>query len=305
MAAGIDQCFPRHGVEAVDFRAMGCPCRIQADSPAAVTAAQAVVLRLEARYSRYLPDSETSRINRSAGKPGGIVVDDETAELLNFAAAAHAQSHGRFDITAGVLRRGWDFRSGAVPDREAVDQCLQQVGWQRVRWQPPVLELPAGAELDFGGFVKEYAADAAAAAARAAGGAHGLVDLGGDLAVIGPNPDGSPWRVGIRDPFAPDQAVATIELASGGLASSGNYARAIRTEQRVYGHVLDPRTGWPPESGFAGVSARADSCLLAGIATTVAMVSGVDDGQAWLAGLGLPFVAVTAQRQVVFGGDPG
>mgnify|MGYP000014378638 FL=1 len=291
-------------MEVVDFHAMGCPCRITVDVPAAAEAARAVVERLELRYSRYQADSELSRINRSAGTPEGCVVDAETAELLNFASAAHAQSGGRFDITSGVLRGVWDFRNGVVPDHDQVHACLERVGWQRVRWEAPGLWLPRGMELDFGGFVKEYAADAAVAAARAAGGRHGLVDLGGDLAVIGPNPDGSPWRVGIRDPFAPDRAIATIDLASGGLASSGNYERCIRVEGRVYGHVLDPRTGWPPEDGYAGVSARADSCLLAGIATTVAMVGGETDGQAWLDELGLPYVAVTRERRVIMGAPP-
>ena len=157
-------------MEVVDFHAMGCPCRITVDVPAAAEAARAVVERLELRYSRYQADSELSRINRSAGTPEGCVVDAETAELLNFASAAHAQSGGRFDITSGVLRGVWDFRNGVVPDHDQVHACLERVGWQRVRWEAPGLWLPRGMELDFGGFVKEYAADAAVAAARAAGG---------------------------------------------------------------------------------------------------------------------------------------
>lgn len=275
-----------------DFRAMGCPCAVQADTPAAVDAARAVVDRLEARYSRFRDDSLVAAINASAGNPAGIRVDAETARLLDVAATAHDQSDGRFDITAGVLRNVWDWRSGRLPDADAVAACVAHVGWQHVDWTPPVLRLPAGMAIDLGGLVKEYAADAAAAAARDAGAAHGLVDLGGDLAVIGPNPDGTPWQIGIRDPWQADQAVATLALAAGGLASSGNYERCITVDGKRYGHILEPRTGWPPDRGFAAVSVVADACLVAGLATTVAMVAGVTDGLAWLDELGLDYLAI-------------
>ncbi len=288
-------------MQAVEFHAMGCPCKVQAQTQAACDAARRIVDDLEARYSRYRPDSLLSAANRSAGAPQGWKADPETARLLDFAQAAYEQSEGGFDITAGVLRRVWDFRSGRLPTPDAVRACLGDVGWSRVGWDGDTLRLPAGMELDFGGFVKEYAADAAAAAARAAGARHGLVDLGGDLAVIGPDDRGAPWQVGIRDPLGSTQPVARIALGQGGLASSGMYERCIRVGDRVYGHVLDPRTGWPPEEGLAAVSVQAESCLIAGIAATVALVQGAQAGQRWLDQLGLPYVTVDRSGRRRFG----
>lgn len=280
------------------FSAMGCPCAIHADKPAAAEAARAEVLRLERKYSRYRDDSVLSRINAAAGNAQGCVLDDETAALLDYAATAHAQSDGLFDATAGVLRQAWNFRGDALPPQSQIDGLLPRIGWQRLGWERPRLTLPVGMELDFGGFVKEYAADGAAAAARTAGARSGLVDLGGDLAVIGPHADGAPWRVGIRDPRNAQRPVATIALDVGGLASSGNYERCLRIAGKVFGHILDPRTGWPVTGGFAAVSVRADSCLIAGTVTTVAMLKGRSAGSAWLDSVGLPHLSIAPDGQM-------
>ncbi len=276
------------------FRAMGSPCELhqygasQRTCDALAERAIGEVRRLEAKYSRYRDDSVTSAINRAAGNPAGVDVDDETAALLDYAATAFRSSDGLFDPTSGVLRRVWNFKSARVPTRAEIDAVLPLVGWQRLSWQRPRLVLPrAGMELDFGGFVKEYAADRVAALCREHGLRHGMVDLGGDLAVIGPHPDGSPWIVGIRDPRAPKHAMASVRLPAGAIATSGDYERCMVVDGVRYTHVLDPRTG-TPVTGLRSVSVVADECLIAGTATTVAMLKGTDGGPLWLDDLGLP-----------------
>ncbi|MEF7615101.1 FAD:protein FMN transferase [Aquincola sp. MAHUQ-54] len=281
------------------FRAMGGPCevRLQADDPAlaarAARAAEAEVRRLEARFSRYRADSIASRINRSAGSGTAIEVDAETAALIDYAQTAWVQSEGLFDITSGVLRRVWDFHAARVPSQAEIAPVLALVGWQQVRWRRPWLSLPvAGMELDFGGYVKEYAADRAAAAARTAGACHGFVELGGDIALVGPHADGAPWRIGIRHPREPARAAAELRLARGAVASSGDYERCFEQGGRRYSHLLDPRSGWPVQGGLAAASVVAGQCLVAGTATTIAMLKGAGDGLRWLQALGLPYLAV-------------
>ena len=277
-------------------RAMGSLCELRLYAPARAEAeavaeqARDEVLRLERKFSRYREDSLATRINESAGDAAGIEVDPETSSLLDYAAIAVRESDGLFDPTSGILRRAWDFRSGRLPSREAVAELLPRVGWRRLRWEPPRLVLPAGMELDFGGFVKEYAADRVAELCRGRGLRHGLVDLGGDLAVVGPHPDGSPWRVGIRDPRCPERALAAVPLRYGGIATSGDYERFMIVDGRRYSHLLDPRTGWPVR-GLAGATVIAPHCLVAGTASTVALLRG-DEGLGWLASLGLPHLAV-------------
>ena len=140
----------------------------------------------------------------SAKHAGSIAVDDETAKLLDYAYACYQRSDGLFDITSGILRRIWDFKSGRLPDRNAIDELLPRIGLSKVSWKRPRLTFPiAGMELDFGGIGKEYAADQAAAVCIALGIRHGLIDLGGDIAVIGPHPNLAPWNIGIRHPRDP------------------------------------------------------------------------------------------------------
>jgi FAD:protein FMN transferase len=276
-----------------NFFAMGTRCETQlfAANPnaaaRAVATVQADVDRLEALYSRYRDTSYLSRINRVAATGGSITVDDETAHLLDYAATCHAESQGLFDITSGVLRRAWNFKGGGLPQRHVVEQLLQHVGWHKLRWRSPVLEFPEpGLELDFGGVVKEYAADRAATLCREQGIDHALINLGGDIRVVGPHPDGSPWRVAIRDPRRSDGVLQTLELFSGALASSGDYERCIEIDGTRYGHILNPLTGWPVRH-MAAVSVAADFCVVAGSAATIGMLL-EENGAEWLRQLGLP-----------------
>lgn len=292
-------------LERFRFRAMGSPCELQLAGgsrsvlePIAHRCTREVA-RLEIKYSRYRDDSLASAINRSAGDARGLEVDEETASLLDFAATAHRESGGRFDPTSGVLRRVWDFRSKALPDPAALEATRALVGWSKLRWERPRLVLPlAGMQLDFGGFVKEYAADRAAALCREAGLESGLVDLGGDLAVVGPHPDGSPWQIGIRNPRRPGEAIARIALESGGIATSGDYERCMIVDGVRHSHLLDPRTGESFRGGPASVSVTAPLCLLAGAATTIAMLHEETEALHFLAELGLPHLLIGQRGQI-------
>ncbi|MGZ8153636.1 MAG: FAD:protein FMN transferase [Methylovulum sp.] len=282
---------------------MGSPCDIQlyakhdAQAKQAIDTAIADVYRLEARYSRYRSDSFLSAINRVAASVGSITVDEETAGLLNYAETCYQQSDVLFDITSGILRRAWRFDSGALPDEQQINELLDRVGWHKLCWRSPVLEFPTpGMEIDFGGVVKEYAVDRAAALCCAAGVHHGIVNLGGDIKVIGPRPDNEPWRVGIRHPRDKEAILDTLLLHEGALASSGDYERCIVLDGVRYGHVLNPKTGWPV-SHLAAVSVVGDFCVVAGSASTIAMLR-EKNGPDWLQNLGLPHLWVDVRGEV-------
>lgn len=285
------------------FKAMGGPCRLRLElddtysTEHAIAAAVAEVQRLEHKYSRYLDDSLTSRINRAAGTGTAVPIDEETAGLLNYAQTAWQISDGAFDITSGVLRQAWDFKSGRCPQQQQIDAVLPLVGWELVQWDPRSVYLPRrGMELDFGGCVKEYAADSAARQLRLCGVTSALVDLAGDMVSVG-TPAGAPgWPVGIRHPVDKDRAIAQVLLPEGSLASSGDYERCVEIEGVRYGHILHPRTGWPV-SGLVSVSVLAAQCLVAGSSTTIAMLKPAGEALDWLAGLGLPWLAIDTNLQ--------
>jgi thiamine biosynthesis lipoprotein len=288
------------------FTAMASPCELrlyaesQALADAAADAAKAEVIRIEQTYSRYREDSVVGRINAAAGGDP-VAVDEETSALINYATTAFKESGGLFDISSGVLREVWNFKLGQLPSPAAVAFCLKRVGWNKVQWDASTISLQQGMELDFGGFGKEYAADRAATICKESGINRGLVELGGDIRVIGPHPDGSAWQIGIRNPRDPDVAVAVIPLKSGGLASSGDYERFMVIDGKRYSHILNPRTGRPVDQPMAGVTVVAPLCLLAGTAATVAMLQGKTGAPSWLKEMGLPHLWI--DQVGVLGGD--
>ncbi len=228
--------------------------------------------RIEAKFSRYRGDSVVSAINASPGT--AVVVDEETARLIDYANQLFTMSGGKFDITSGVLRRVWKFDGGdRVPRPEDVARVLRHVGWPRVRWQRPAITLESGMELDFGGIGKEYAVDRAAAIVGAMTECC-LINFGGDLRALGPDPAGMPWRVGIEAIERPDAADCIVELTRGALATSGDTRRFLLKDGGRYGHILDPTTGWPVRGAPRSVTVAADSCTQAGMLATLAMLQG-------------------------------
>jgi len=285
------------------FRAMGTACELRLYSENEIfakgvaDAAIGEVQRIERAYSRYRDDNVVHAINAVAAKAGGITLDPEAADLLDIAFEAHGRSDGLFDITSGALRELWHDGIDEVPDGTAICGVLGRIGLGKVEWRRPVLAFSvAGMQIDLGGIGKEYAADRAAEMCRAQGIAHGLVDLGGDFAVIGPHPDGSPWRIGIRDPSDSEAAIATLFIGQGGIATSGDYERCWEFSGRRYGHIFDPRSGLPVE-GLRSVSVAAETCLSAGLASTIAMLKG-KAGPEWLRETRLPHVCVDAENRI-------
>lgn len=284
------------------FKAMGTPCEIQlygsvkSEVSRVAEAAIADVRRLEAVYSRYRDDSFLAEINRVAVNGGSIEVDSETAGLLDYAEACYCASDGLFDITSGILRQAWNFKSGQLPNEQTIRSLLDRVGWDKVRWLAPYLEFPvAGMEIDLGGVVKEYATDRAASICWERGVQNGMVNLGGDIKIIGPHVDGSPWKIGIRHPRQLETVLHTLALHTGALASSGDYERCITIDGIRYGHVLNPKTGWPVKK-MAAVSVVGDFCVVAGSASTIGMLKD-EKAKDWLNILGLPHLWVNVSGE--------
>ena len=261
---------------------------------AAAKLCQHEIKRFEKKYSRYRPDSVTSKINRAAGQ-APLTIDSETAAILTYAAVCHEQSGGLFDITSGVLRLVWRRGRTTLPDRTELKTCLAKVGWDKVRYSDDevFLSLP-GMELDFGGVIKEYAADAAAVIARNAGIRHGMINLGGDICLVGPQANGEPWVVGIVHPREPGSAIATVPLLEGALTTSGSYERYFEIEGKRYCHLIHPRTGWPVE-GLLSVSVAAGQAIVAGSIASIALLQPPAAGLAWLARCGVPYLAIDEQ----------
>ena len=293
----------------IAFGAMGGPCELQLASPNEQTAslwaqnAIAEVRRIEGKYSRYRTDSVVSQINLAAGI-SPVRVDAETWALLEYAHQLFLQSLGLFDITSGVLRRAWNFKSTVLPSEENVNTAKSLVGWPQVERASMTVYLPhVGMEIDFGGFGKEYAADRAAALLRQKGVQHGMINLSGDIHVIGPKFNGNPWVLGIQHPRDPAKVLAHLSLSSGALATSGDYERYLEVGGRRYCHLLNPKSGWPVNY-WQSVSVLAPNALLAGSLSTLTMLM-ESAGIKLLQDSEMDFLAVGLDGQIVKKGTIG
>jgi thiamine biosynthesis lipoprotein len=268
------------------FVAMGSPCEVLAKTADELSARSLIDVvaneawRIEDKFSRYLPGNIVARINGANGN--SVEVDEETANLLDFAASLYAMSDGLFDITSGLLRKAWTFDGGEnIPDSGLIELILKNVGWEKISWSRPVLALQPDMQIDFGGIGKEYAVDKAAGLAAQQTRCSALVNFGGDIVAID-SPDGakddSPgWQVGIEalDPSG-GHAKQVIRLTKGALATSGDARRFVLKDGVRYGHILDPGTGWPITNAPRSITVAADTCTQAGMLATLAMLSGLD-----------------------------
>jgi len=264
----------------IAFQAMATPCelRIETDNAELAervgAAAEREARRIEQKFSRYRADSVVGKINFGAHQ--GLVVDAETASLLDYAGQCYELSGGLFDITSGVLRRVWRFDgSDKIPNPKKVRELLPLIGWSKVSWRPPELTLPPGMEIDLGGIAKEYAVDRVLEEAALAG-LPVLVNFGGDLRVSGPRAGGVAWNVAIESVAASGAMAAMLELSQGALATSGDARRFLLRDGERYGHILDPRTGWPARNAPRSVTVAAATCVEAGLTATLAMLQGAD-----------------------------
>ena len=259
---------------------MGSPCELICES-ASVEEAQQIgervaneAWRIEDKFSRYVAGNVVDRINSADGAT--ISVDEETAQLIDFAETLFALSDSAFDLTSGVLRRAWTFDgSDRIPSASFVDELLGLVGWEKVDWRSPELTMRAGMEIDFGGIGKEYAVDRSVLLLGADSRTPCLVNFGGDIAVTGAPKKRKAWSVGI-EPAHPHEPPLRIELRDGAIATSGDARRFLEKDGIRYSHVLDPRTGWPVTGAASSITVAAATCTQAGMLSTLAMLKGAD-----------------------------
>lgn len=261
------------------FQAMASPCEVLLDCDSERIAEKLAsqvyneVLRIEHKFSRYRSDNIIYQINHSHGQ--SIELDEESAQLLDYAQLCFELSDGRFDITSGVLRKVWRFDgSDHLPEQEEINALLQHIGFNKLSWQKPQLQLPADMEIDLGGIGKEYAVDRAALLLKQQGVEHALINLGGDLHIIGPRRSGQAWQVAIEDPRQERPNSGNIAVKQGAIATSGDSHRYLLRDGVRYSHILDPRNGWPVPDAPRSVTVLAPTCLQAGMLATFAMLQG-------------------------------
>lgn len=237
-----------------------------------LAAAKDRVLQLEARLSVTDPDSEIAALNRT----GTAALSPDTAELLSRSLELCARTDGALDVTVYPVVRAWGFTTGdyTVPDEDTLAALLEKVDYTKVRLEGDTASLPAGAEIDLGAVAKGWTGDQLAILLREKGVESALLELGGNIHTIGSKPDGSDWRVAVRDPADGEGYLGVVSVSDKAVVTSGGYERYFERDGVRYWHIMDPATGAPARSGLASVTVVADSGLYADALSTALFVMG-------------------------------
>lgn len=272
-------------MQRLDFRAMGCQMTAVLDTDRRTSRLEAVpgwFEEWEQVLSRFRPDSELSRLNRHTGQ--WVSVSPILWEVLKLGINAARWTGGLIvpTILNALEAAGYD-RSFEQIQADGPSALSQPDGqWELIQWQSSAraIYLPLNARIDLGGVAKGWAAERAARKL----GVHGpaLIDAGGDVAVSGPRAGGSPWPIGMSNPFQPDQLIGTLKIEQGGVATSGRDYRRWQKNGVWQHHLIDPRTGSPAQSDVLSVTVIAPSTVEAEIAAKVVLLSGSEAGLQWL-----------------------
>lgn len=243
-------------------------------------AAYQEILEIDILMSLYLPESELVRLNASAGQ-GGVIVSGKMLNVLRAARHFSTLSDSAFDISVKPLVDLWGFydvAGASVPEPIAIEAALKHVGFDSIAYDEDAREatLETGAGLDLGAIAKGYAVDMAIAALKSRGVPAALINLGGNVGVLGLAPGGRPWVIGIRHPRS-DKLISTVSLTEGAVATSGDYDRYFEADGQRYSHLLDPRTGYPVD-GLYSLSVVAPNATTADALSTAAFILGSQAG---------------------------
>lgn len=266
-------------------RAMGTYTRIAlvtSDSVASAPLARhglGVFTRVDSLMSNWTTTSEVARLNREAGR-GATRVHPEVAHVLQAALENWRDTGGANDVTVEPLVRAWGFLGGRphLPGAEEARAAHAKVGAQHLAFDAAagtLLYKKEGVQIDLGGIAKGYAVDAAVESLRAGGATDALVEISGNMRVLGHPPDAASWRIGIRDPRDRMPYFARVTLREEAISTSGKYEQLVAANGKTYGHIMDPRTGRPAE-GLVSVTVIAPTAMAADAWDTPLFVLGPD-----------------------------
>jgi len=263
------------------------------------------IVRLEKLMSTWLTDSEVSRINQAAGK-SAITVGPETLAVIGKSLWIAKESGGLFDITFESMKGVWKFDDGAahsVPAKNVIEKARRLIDYRQVELDEKASTVKlkrATTRINLGGIAKGYAVDAAARVLEAEGVQAFFIQAGGDLFVRGRKPDGSKFRVGIRDPRGSHDAdyFALMEVEDHAFSTAGDYERAFVVGTTRYHHIIDPRSGYPATASRS-VTVWATDALTADAIDDAIFILGPTKGMALVEAIdGAGAVIVDAKNQV-------
>ncbi|MEZ4978307.1 MAG: FAD:protein FMN transferase [Chitinophagales bacterium] len=262
------------------------------------------VYRIECFLSSWKDSSETSAINRNAGKQA-VKVSLELYDLLLRSKKISALSNGYFDVSFASINKLWQFnqQEQLAPDSALVKQSIQKINYKNIvldSVSSSVFLLEEGMKIGFGAIGKGYAADRAKELMKNLGAESGVVNAGGDVLAWGTKLDGSLWTIGIADPAHKNEILSTIEIDNFAIVTSGDYERYLTIKEERYGHIINPKTGYPVK-GVLSVTVLAPTAELADALATTIFILGEEEGIALANHLkGVECILINAENKFFF-----
>lgn len=257
--------------------------------------------KYDTMFSATNTDSELYKLNHANGQP--FTVSSETANLIQEGIHYSELSGGAFDLTIEPVSALWDFKADkpTVPSSDAIAQAVSHVDYTKVDIQDNTVTLEdPEAGIDLGAIAKGYIADQVKTYLKKQGIKHAIINLGGNVDVIGTKPDGSKYNIGIQKPFDESgEAITSVQLNDQTVVTSGIYERYFKKNGKLYHHILDPRTGYPCENNLYSVSIITDSSTKADALSTTCFLLGYEKGMELIQSMdGVEAIFITDDEKV-------
>lgn len=257
--------------------------------------------KYDTMFSTTNTDSELYKLNHANGQP--FTVSSETANLIQEGIHYSELSGGAFDLTIEPVSALWDFKADkpTVPSSDAIAQAVSHVDYTKVDIQDNTVTLEdPEAGIDLGAIAKGYIADQVKTYLKKQGIKHAIINLGGNVDVIGTKPDGSKYNIGIQKPFDESgEAITSVQLTDQTVVTSGIYERYFKKNGKLYHHILDPRTGYPCENNLYSVSIITDSSTKADALSTTCFLLGYEKGMELIQSMdGVEAIFITDDEKV-------
>ena len=241
----------------------------------ALAGAKSEIERLDALFSISSESGDIYALNRDYA----VTLHEDTQALLKRALEVSDSTDGIFDCTIEPVMDAWGFttQNYRVPSADELQQLLTHVDYKQVQQNGSDVSIPADVQVDLGGIAKGYTSDRIMQVFADNGVTSGIVSLGGNVQALGCKPDGSKWRVAVQDPNDEGENFAVVEIADEAVITSGGYQRYFEEDGATYHHIIDPRTGYPADSGvISSTIISHDGTLADGLSTSL-FIMGVDD----------------------------
>lgn len=239
------------------------------------------IRRIENLISEWNPETQISEVNRNAGiKP--VKVDAEVCALTEKGIYFSQLTDGAFDISIVAMDKIWKFDDSMneLPSEESIKNSVKNVGYQNIildKTNSTIFLKNKGMKIGFGSIGKGYAADKTRELMKSFGVKAGIINASGDISTWGTQPDGTPWAIGINNPFKNDTIAAVLYLKENAVTTSGSYEKYVEINGKRYSHIMNPKTGYP-STGLTSVTVVGPNATMANGFSTSIMVLGRKKG---------------------------